>query len=77
MSATVADLLTAVMSLPSDSRMELVEAILERSSPTESFVSSQMEVVRGRMERIRLGMAQPIPASSAHEAVLERLILRA
>ncbi len=77
MSTAVADLLTAAMRLPSDSRTELVEAILERSEPTEDFIAGQMEVVSRRMERARQGITQLVPAAEAHEAVLAGLQDRA
>jgi hypothetical protein len=65
------------MRLPSDSRTELVEAILERSEPTEDFIAEQMEVVCRRMERVRQGITQLVPAAEAHEAVLAGLQYRA
>ena len=77
MSIDVADLLTAAMRLPSDSRTELVEAILERSEPNEDFIAGQMEVVSRRMERVRQGITQLVPAAEAHEAVLAGLQDRA
>jgi hypothetical protein len=70
MSTAVADLLTAAMRLPADSRTELVEAILERSTPTDDFIAGQMEVVSRRMERVRQGITQLVPAAEAHDAVL-------
>ena len=73
MSTAVAALLTAAMRLPSDSRTELVEAILERSEPTKDFIAGQMEVVSHRMERVRQGITQLVPAAEAHDAVLAGL----
>lgn len=76
MSTAVAELLAAAMRLPSDSRTELVEAILEQSAPTENFIAEQMTLVGQRMERVRQGSSQLIPAAEAHEAVLAALDAR-
>jgi hypothetical protein len=76
MSASVADLLTAAMSLPDESRTELVEAILERSAPSDAFITDQMATISQRMERVRQGLSTPVPAAEAHHAVLAALRLR-
>jgi hypothetical protein len=77
MEATVEDLLNAAMKLSAESRTDLVEAILERSTPTGTFVADQMEVVTQRMERVRQGESQPISAAEAHETILSGLKFRA
>lgn len=77
MSAAVADLLSAAMKLPAESRTELVEAILEQTSLDAGFIAEQMAIVSQRMERVRQGVTQVIPAEAAHDAVLASLKLRA
>jgi len=77
MEATVEHLLEAAMKLSEESRADLVEAILEQSTPTEAFIAEQMEVVTRRMERVLKGESQPVSAAEAHEAVLSGLKLRA
>lgn len=76
MSTAVAELLAAAMRLPSDSRTDLVEAILEQSAPTEDFIAEQMTLVGQRMERVRQGSSRLIRAAEAHEAVLAALDAR-
>lgn len=58
------------MLLPSDSRTELVEAILEQSAPSDDFISGQMKVITERMEKVRAGASPLIPADEAHDLVL-------
>jgi hypothetical protein len=77
MSAAVSELLAAAMSLPDESKSELVEAILECSAPSTSLISEQMSLISARMERVREGLSTPIPAAEAHKAVLAGLRLRA
>ncbi len=76
MSAAVADLLTAAMNLPEESRTDLVEAILERSIPSDEFIAEQMATISLRMERVRQGLSTPVPAADAHTAVLAALRMR-
>jgi|GEM_PF-1612029 len=73
MSVAVAHLLEEALLLASDSRTELVEAILERSSPSEEFLEGQMEVVVRRMKNVADGVSNLIPAAEAHEKVLASL----
>jgi hypothetical protein len=77
MSTTVANLLTEAMLLPPEARIDLVEAMLERSSPSEEFMARQLEVVNQRMENVRTGVSRLIPADEAHESVLGSLKFRA
>ena len=77
MSATVAHLLNEALLLPPDSRTELVESILEQSSPSEEFISRQMQVVSRRMENVRNGSSKLIPADEAHNLVQTALQVRA
>ncbi|MBK8094073.1 MAG: addiction module protein [Verrucomicrobiaceae bacterium] len=77
MSAAVAHLLNEALLLPTESRIELVEAVLERSEPSPEFISQQMEVVARRMENVRTGASRLIPAEEAHQRVLDSLKLRA
>jgi mRNA-degrading endonuclease RelE of RelBE toxin-antitoxin system len=52
MSTAVAQLLNTAMLLPPESRIDLVEAVLERSPVSEDFLAAQMMVVSGRMEKV-------------------------
>jgi hypothetical protein len=63
MTVAVSEFLAAAVSLPDKSRSELVEAILERSSPSTSFISEQMSLVSARIERIREGLSTPVKMS--------------
>lgn len=65
MTASVAHLLEEALLLPDESRAELVEAILESSAPSGEFVAEQMETVLRRMENVRNGSVQLIPAEEA------------
>ncbi|MEN3943672.1 addiction module protein [Prosthecobacter sp. SYSU 5D2] len=77
MNAAVAHLFEEVLLLPSDSRTELVEAILERSAPSDELLKQQLEVVARRMENVRTGVSELTPATEAHASVLASLNLRA
>ena len=73
MNSSSADILHQAMLLPWDARTDLVEAILEQSQPTDEFILNQLELVNRRMERVRQGQSQLIPAEEAHALVLARL----
>jgi len=73
MTATMTNLLEQAMSLPNDSRTELVEAILEKSKPSAEFLAEQMSNVRQRMEDVRAGRSALVPAMDAHHLVREAL----
>ncbi|TDU81607.1 hypothetical protein EI77_00917 [Prosthecobacter fusiformis] len=73
MNAAVCHLFEEVLLLPSEARTELVEAILERSTPSEDFLKQQLEVVAGRMENVRTGASKLIPAPESHASVLASL----
>ena len=73
MTSSVAHLVEEALLLPGDERTELVEAILERSAPSEEFIRQQMAVVSGRMEDVRAGRSQLIPAEQAHREVRKAL----
>ncbi|MBK8036994.1 MAG: addiction module protein [Verrucomicrobiaceae bacterium] len=77
MSTTVAHLLNEAMLLPHEARIDLVEAVLERSPPTDDFLTAQMKVVQTRMEKVKAGQSTLIPADEAHDSVLASLKLRA
>lgn len=64
------------MLLPSDFRTELVEAILEQSSPSADFVAQQLETVSRRRQQVKEGASRLIPADEAHDRVLSSLKLR-
>lgn len=76
MSVAVDHLLQEVMLLPLESQTELVEAILERSEPSEDFLRYQVGIVARRMQSVRDGTSSLIPAEEAHARVLEALKLR-
>lgn len=76
MSAVVTHLLEQALLLPDDSRTELVEAILERSKPSEAFMTAQLKTVAIRMEKVRNGDSSLILADDAHQNVLTSLRLR-
>ena len=73
MSAAVAHLVEEALLLPSESRTELIEAILERSRPSEEFLTEQLDVITGRMENVRNGSSRLVAAAEAHQMVLNSL----
>jgi hypothetical protein len=73
MTATVAQLVEKALLLPFEDRTELIEAILEGTPPSETFLSAQMELVTDRMENVRTGKSTLIAAEKAHQIVLESL----
>ena len=73
MTTAVAQLVEKALLLPSEARSELVEAILERTPPSDGFLSEQMEIVTERMANVRNGKSALIPASEAHQSVLDSL----
>jgi putative addiction module component (TIGR02574 family) len=73
MTATVAHLVEQALLLPSDSRTELVEAILESAAPSSEFIDEHMSNVLRRMEDVRERRSQLIPAEEAHQRVREAL----
>jgi Putative addiction module component len=77
MSVAVAHLLEEALLLPSESRTELVEALLERSEPARDFLDHQLGIVMRRMQSVRDGTSSLIAAEDAHDQVMESLKLRA
>ena len=73
MNAAVAELVEKALLLPTEARAELLEAIWEKQTPSDDFISAQMSVVAGRMENVRNGTSPLIPAADAHRMVLESL----
>ena len=73
MTTTVAQLVEKALLLPSEDRTELVEAILEGTPPSDSYLSDQMELIAERMENVRTGKSILIPAEDAHRIVLDSL----
>ena len=71
MNTAVAELVEKALLLPAEARAELLEAIWERESLPEGFISAQMGVVAERMENVRNGISLLIPAPEAHRMVLE------
>ncbi|SKA77468.1 hypothetical protein SAMN02745166_00382 [Prosthecobacter debontii] len=76
MSAVVSHLLDQALLLSEEARTELVEAILERSSPSEDFIQAQVHVVAERMKNVREGKSALIVETEAHQQVLASLKLR-
>ena len=77
MSAAVAHLLEEALLLPAESQTELVEAILERTEPSQDFLDAQLAIVTRRMQNVREGRSGVIAADEAHDRVLASLRLRA
>ncbi len=73
MTTTVAQLVEKALLLPSEDRTELIEAILEGTPPSNSFLTDQMELVAERMENVRNGKSTLISAEDAHRIVLDSL----
>ncbi len=73
MTTSVAHLVEEALLLPGYERTELVEAILERSAPSEEFIQQQMAVVSSRMEDVRAGRSRLISAEEAHHEVRKSL----
>ena len=73
MKTVVAELVEKALLLPAEARVELLEAIWEKETPSEEFISAQMSVVAVRMENVRNGTSRLIPAEDAHCMVLESL----
>jgi hypothetical protein len=75
-SGEVTNLLEEAMLLSSESRIELIEAILEQSAPSEEFISQQVAEVERRMKNVRDGSSHLIPEREAHERVVDSLTER-
>ena len=73
MIAAVEHLVDQALLLSSESRTELVEAILERSTPSKEFIEDHMSNVLRRMEDVREGRSQLVSAEEAHRSVRESL----
>ena len=73
MPARVEHLIEEALLLPTASRTELVEAILESSAPSSKFIAQHMDLVLRRMDDVREGRSQPVPAEEAHRRVRQTL----
>ena len=73
MSAAVAHLLEEALLLPTESQTELVEAILERTEPSQDFLAAQLAIVKRRMQNVGEGRSALIEAELAHNRVLDLL----
>ena len=73
MTARVEHLIEEALLLPTDSRTELVEAILESSAPASEFIAHHMDLVLRRMDDVREGRSQLVPAEEAHRRVRQAL----
>ncbi len=70
---TVTSLVERTMSLPSESRTDLVEAVLAGAKPSSEFLAEQVKVVRQRMDNVREGRSELVSAEDAHCRVREAL----
>jgi hypothetical protein len=73
MALSVKQLVEQALLLPTESRTELVESILESSVPSNAFIAKQMETVVARMDSVREGRSILISADEAHRRVREAL----
>lgn len=73
MTSAVERLVQEALLLPSESRTELVEAILESSPPTSEFIDQQMVIVLDRIENVRTGRSALVREDEAHRSVREAL----
>jgi hypothetical protein len=73
MTATVAQLVEKALLLTTEARSELVEALLERSEPSQALLSEQILEVERRMARVRGGESGLIDEETAHVSVLNSL----
>lgn len=73
MPSTIERLVQEALLLPSESRIELVEAILEGGAPSSEFIEQQMPVVLERMASVRDGRSKLVRDEDAHRLVREAL----
>lgn len=73
MPTTVEHLFQQALSLSNDKQTELVEALLEQTNPSISFLSEQLADIGKRRENVRLGQSHLTPAADAHQQVRESL----
>ena len=62
MSSAVASLLDEALLLPAESRLELVEALLERTEPSEEHLAAQLSLETRRRAAVQNGTSSLIPA---------------
>ena len=73
MTGAVAHLVEEALLLSNESRIELVEALLERSAPSKEFVTQQMQTILERMDAVREGRSELVPEEEAHRRVRQAL----
>lgn len=73
MIATVAQLVEKALLLPSEARSELVEALLERSEPSDVLLMEQLRLVEERMAKVENGESLLIAEDEGHRLVLKSL----
>ncbi len=73
MIATVAQLVEKALLLPSEARSELVEALLERSEPSDMLLMEQLRLVEERMAKVENGESLLIAEDEGHRLVLKSL----
>ena len=73
MIATVAQLVEKALLLPSEARSELVEALLERSEPSDMLLMEQLRLVEERMAKVENGESLLIAQDEGHRLVLKSL----
>ena len=73
MITAVAQLVEKALLLPSESRTELIEALLERPPPSDGSLAEQMGIVAERIANVRNGKSTLISETEAHQSVLASL----
>lgn len=73
MTGAVAHLVEEALLLSNESRLELVEALLECSVPSKEFVTQHMQTVVERMDAVREGRSELVSEEEAHRRVRQAL----
>ena len=74
MNSTTEQLLNAILALPGDERVELVEALIASLPPDDRppFGDSWREVVRRRSAELRSGQVTPVPWAEVKRRAREK-----
>ena len=73
MTAEVEELVEKALRLREQDRDELVDAILDHSDPPEDWLAHWIPIVHERMENVRNGRSETIPAETVFREARERL----
>jgi hypothetical protein len=76
MSATIDSVLQEALQLPEESRLELVEQLIIRSSSYAAIEREQVAVAEARLEEMQSGKVKGIPLEEAFREVRESLAAR-